>query len=284
MWYKRRNLFLGTVMLLAVLSLPIFIEVKAQDKTKNPYSKEISLEASVTNDYEQIYRWGLKRGTNGSLPEVGSKEKTLLEKYGGIYLGDTQQKVVYLTFDEGYENGYTPQILDVLKANDVKAIFFITGDYLKQSPELVRRMVEEGHEVGNHTMHHPSLAKVSKERIEDEILGLDREFFDKFNKHMRLLRPPMGEFNEKSLVTANELGHVTVMWSFAYVDWQVNNQKGTQYAHDMVLNNLHNGAVFLLHAVSKDNANALDSIIKDIKAKGYQFGTADQLLGNRKAN
>lgn len=237
------------------------------------------------NGYEEVsgkpapgvIGWGIKRNGNGKLPDADPGAPALLAKYDALYLGDPNEKTIYLTFDEGYENGYTAQILDVLKANGVKAIFFITGDYLKTSSDLVQRMVEEGHEVGNHTYNHPSLPTCSQAKIEEELLSLDREFNQKFSKNMRFLRPPKGEYSEFSLSVTKNLSYINVFWSFAYADWDPKKQKGTEYAYKMVTENLHNGAVLLLHAVSKDNANALDSILKAAKEAGYTFGTPDQL-------
>jgi len=233
--------------------------------------------AGVYGKSESVIGWGLKRGTNGEIPQADAGAPELLSKYGAIYLGDTSQKTIYLTFDEGYENGYTSQILDVLRENSVKGIFFITGDYLESSEALVRRMVEEGHEIGNHTYNHPSIPLCSKEKIEEELLSLDRSLQNKFSVNMRFLRPPKGEYNEYSLSVTREMSYINLFWSFAYEDWDENKQRGTDYAYKKVIENLHNGAVLLLHAVSKDNANALDSIIKGAKEAGYTFGTPDQL-------
>ena len=242
-----------------------------------PSKQEPLYEEVSTNPTKGVIGWGIKRNSGGKTPDADPGAPALLKKYGALYVGDTQQKTIYLTFDEGYENGYTAQILDVLKANNVKAIFFITGDYLEREEALVRRMVEDGHEVGNHTYNHPSLPTCDKKTMEQEVTSLDKAFQQKFGKTMRFLRPPKGEYNETSLAQTQALGYINLFWSFAYADWDVNKQKGTEYAHNMVMENLHNGAVLLLHAVSKDNANALGQIIKDAKAQGYQFGTPDDL-------
>lgn len=230
-------------------------------------------EASPDN---KIYRWGLRRRP-GMIPDADPGAPALLKKYGGVYLGDINEKKIYLTFDEGYENGYTSKILDVLRDNGVQALFFITGPYLKDQQELVRRMVEEGHVVGNHTIHHPSLPEISDERVEEEVLGLDRAFHEKFGKHMTFLRPPKGEYSERTLAITNKLGYCNLFWSFAYDDWYRNKTRGAEYARNIVMRNLHNGAVILLHAVSRDNAEALDSIIKGARDQGYEFGRIDEL-------
>jgi len=243
-------------------------------------SEEIPVEKSLisqNSERNKIRSWGIKRKEGNQPPDADPGAPELLKKYNAFYIGDTSKKVVYLTFDEGYENGYTPKILDVLRDNNTKATFFITGPYLKQHPELVRRMVEEGHIVGNHTIHHPSLPTLSDYEIEEEVLGLDRAFREKFGKSMKYLRPPKGEYSERTLEITSKLGYRNVFWSFAYDDWYRDKIRGPEYAYNMVMRNLHNGAVILLHAVSKDNADALDMIIKGIKERGYTIGTLDEI-------
>ena len=221
--------------------------------------------------------WGVLRQPDNKTPIADPGANEILTKYKGKYVGDTSQKIIYLTFDEGYENGYTGQILDVLKANNVKAAFFITGPYLKEHQDLVRRMVEEGHTIGNHTIHHPSLAEIGEAQIEEEVLGLDRAFSEKFGKRMVFLRPPKGEYTEQSLKITSKLGYVNLFWSFAYDDWHRDKIRGPKYAYDIVMRNLHNGEIMLLHAVSKDNADALDMIIKGVRSQGYEFGDVESL-------
>ncbi|NLY43535.1 MAG: delta-lactam-biosynthetic de-N-acetylase [Clostridiaceae bacterium] len=222
------------------------------------------------------YGWGYKKQKN--LPPIVSQATIdLLEKYDAIYRKNTDEKVLFLTFDEGYENGYTPVILDVLKEHQVPAAFFITGPYLKKNPDLVKRMVEEGHIVGNHTVNHPSMPEVLDDaKLEEELLGLDRSFYEMFQSNMKYVRPPKGEYSERTLALTQSLGYKTVFWSFAYVDWDVNNQKGADYAYQQVMDGIHNGAILLLHAVSKDNAEALGKIIQDARAAGYQFKSLDE--------
>lgn len=236
---------------------------------------QISPEGQYSN---KLLRWGIARSPDNQTPRADPGTPALLEKYGGVYIGDTTKKVIYMTFDEGYENGYTAQILDVLRDNNVQAVFFITGPYLNQHQDLVRRMVEEGHEVGNHTIHHPSLPEKADKDLEEEILGLDRVFYEKFDKHMQFLRPPKGEYSERTLALTQKLGYCNLFWSFAYDDWYRDKSRGAEYARSIVSRNLHNGAVLLLHAVSRDNAEALDMIIKDARANGYEFGKAAELL------
>lgn len=246
----------------------------------NGTSMEDTLPESFENGVlsNKLLRWGISRRDGNQTPAADPGAPQLLSKYGAVYLGDTSKKNIYLTFDEGYENGFTPDILDVLRDNCVKAIFFITGPYLKDHQDLVRRMVEEGHEVGNHTIHHPSLPEIDSNSLEEEVLGLDRAFNEKFGLHMRFLRPPKGEYSERSLAITNNLGYCNLFWSFAYDDWYRDRIRGAEYAYGIVMRNLHNGAVILLHAVSRDNAEALGSIIKGAGEKGYSFGTPEELL------
>lgn len=222
-------------------------------------------------DYDNTkHGWGFTRNSQHLPPAVGWVGP-VVEKYGGIYTVHTDEKVVYLTFDEGYENGYTTDILDTLKANNVKAHFFITSGYLKSNPELVERIVNEGHVLGNHSVNHPSLPTLSDEQVVQEIKGLESQLKKIVNYDMYLFRPPMGEWSERTLKITEDLGYKTVFWSMAYQDWQVDQQQGWERAYNHVMTNVHNGAVILLHAVSSDNAAALDKIIKDLKAQGYRF-------------
>lgn len=229
------------------------------------------------NPANKRYGWGIKRNNNHQTPEVPKGIASLLAKYDAYWIGDPKRKEVYLTFDEGYENGYTPRILDVLKEQNVKAAFFITGHYLKSQPELVKRMVAEGHIVGNHTVNHPSLPELTREQIKKEVDQLSEDFFKLTGKKMVYLRPPKGEYSERTLAETRELGYYNIFWSLALVDW-VPMPGGPEEAYQSVMNNLHNGALILLHAVSKDNTEALERILKDIKAQGYSFKTLDDLV------
>ena len=224
--------------------------------------------------------WGLKRNDSHLQPEMSSSTIKRLGQHGAYWIGKSDEKVIYLTFDEGYENGYTPVILDSLKANDVKAAFFVTGHYLKTQPDLVRRMVEEGHIVGNHTDTHPSLPDISDEEIKKELQVVEESYESVSGKKgMKYLRPPKGEYSERTLALTRELGYHNIFWSMAFVDW-VPMPGGPDEAYRSVMDNLHNGALVLLHAVSKDNTEAMDRILKDIKARGYSFKTLDDLVRN----
>jgi peptidoglycan-N-acetylmuramic acid deacetylase len=226
----------------------------------------------------KVTGWGLSKRNPGVAPVPDPGAPELLKEYNGIYIGDTQKNKIYITFDQGYENGYTPKILDVLQLNDVKAVFFITGHYLKENRELVNRMLDEGHEVGNHGMMHKSLPTLSEEGIKKEVKDLNDLFFEEFNKHMRFIRPPRGEYSERSLRITQEMGYINVFWSFAYQDWLQDKIRGEDYAFNEVSKYFHNGEIILLHAVSPDNAYALDRIIKNAREKGYEFGKLEELV------
>lgn len=218
--------------------------------------------------------WGFKKAQ--PRPEFTAQQIEEMETYGCYYMGSDKEKVLYLTFDEGYENGYTAQILDVLKEKNVPAAFFVTGPYLRSEGELIRRMLDEGHIVGNHSINHPSLPDLSTEEIEREIYGLDLMLFECYGTHMKYLRPPRGEYSTAVLDITSKMGYTSVFWSAAYVDWQTDNQKGADYALDSVLPQLHNGAVILLHAVSADNAAAMGDIIDRAREMGYTFKSLDE--------
>lgn len=197
------------------------------------------------------------------------------ERYGGldaIFIGEENDKTIYLTFDEGYENGYTDDILDTLKGKNVKATFYVTMDYVKSNPELISRMINEGHSVGNHTCSHPSLPDCSDDEFFEEIHRLEQYISDNFGGYTTdTLRPPMGEFSERTLELAQNMNYKTVLWSFAYNDWNVDNQPEKQAAYKRITEATHNGAVYLLHAVSKTNTELLPDIIDYWKSNGYNI-------------
>ena len=220
--------------------------------------------------------WGIRRAENNEQPDLGANNLALINANEDIAMGNNEDKYVYLTFDNGYEAGYTSKILDVLKQNDVKAAFFITGHYLNTQEEIVKRMIDEGHIVGNHTVNHYSMPDLDNNKLKEEITKLHTAVYEKFGYEMKYLRPPKGEFSQRTLNVTKSLGYTTVMWSFAYDDWDEKKQGRETYAKEKILSNLHNGAVILLHANSKDNCNILDEIIKEIKSKGYEFKTLDE--------
>lgn len=241
------------------------------------YMPPLSPSPNISALDNTTYGWGLKKNLH-TAPEVPENIVSVLRQFDAYYLGDTDSKTLYLTFDEGYENGYTAKILDVLREYQVPACFFITGPYLKTERELVLRMATEGHDVGNHTVHHPSMPSVADdEELQREITLLSEEYYDLTGQTMLFMRPPKGEYSERTLALTRELGMKTIFWSFAYQDWDVNFQRGTDFAYREVMDYLHNGCILLLHAVSRDNANALERIIQDARAQGYTFQSLRQL-------
>ena len=232
--------------------------------------------ASMSNktkatDINQKICWGIKRNDNHEQPDLGKENTELIKKYNGIAMGNKDSKKIYLTFDLGYEAGYTEKILDVLKENDVKACFFITAHYFNTQPDIVRRMIEEGHDVGNHTVNHKSLPEISADEVKSEVMNLHTAIYEEFGYEMKYIRPPKGEYSERTLQICNELNYQTIMWSFAYDDWEESKQGRETYGKEKILNNLHNGEVMLLHGTSKDNMIILDECIKKTKEQGYEF-------------
>lgn len=220
--------------------------------------------------------WGIKRNDNHDQPDVGMQNKKILEENNGICLGSNEKKNIYLTFDEGYEAGYTPKILETLKNNNVKATFFITAHYVNTQEELVKQMISEGHIIGNHTVNHKSMPTLTDEQIKTEVMDLHQVMLEKFNYEMKYIRPPKGEYSERTIIETNKLGYKTVMWSFAYEDWNENKQPDEEKSKEKILKNLHNGEIMLLHGNSKTNTNILDTIIKETKNMGYEFKSLDE--------
>lgn len=224
--------------------------------------------------------WGYRPNSEHRTPEIPQATINLLERYSGYYVGDTSSKVIYMTFDEGYENGYTGRILDILKANNVPAAFFVTRPYITQNPDLIKRMTEEGHIVGNHTSNHPSMPDKTgnPEAFKKEFTDVEDLYKELTGQDMpKFFRPPKGEFSEKSLAMTQQLGYKTIFWSFAHKDWLVDNQPDINTTYTRIMKGAHNGEIMLLHAVSKSNTEALDSIIKDLKAQGYRFASLEEL-------
>lgn len=191
-------------------------------------------------------------------------------QYNAYFIGE-DEKIIYLTFDEGWENGYTGAILDTLKEKQVPAVFFCTLDYIEKCPDLIQRMIDEGHAVGNHSDSHPSFPDISIEQCEQEIMNVHNYMLDNYQYEMNLFRAPAGEFSERVLAEVQSLGYKSVFWSYAYKDWEVNNQMGADKAYAKVTGALHNGAIYLLHAVSSDNAEILGKFIDEARAQGYEF-------------
>lgn len=223
--------------------------------------------------------WGLSFRTEGAAP-IGPASSAQLAKYDAAYLGDTTQKVIYLTFDAGYENGCTAKILDTLKKHDVPAAFFLVGNYIEKNPDLVKRMVAEGHIVGNHTMHHYDMSKISDPAaFQKELEDLEALYEEVTGTEMaKFYRPPQGIYSEDNLQTAKALGYRTVFWSLAYVDWNNNAQPTEEQAFAKLLPRIHDGAVVLLHSTSQTNAAILDELLTKWKEMGYSFASIEELF------
>lgn len=226
-----------------------------------------------------VYHFGFKKSVEGRLPSIDEEGfKNIVTKHGALFLGDTSKKELFLTFDNGYENGYTPRILDVLKEKKVPAAFFVTGHYVKDQPELIQRMAAEGHIVGNHSWSHPDMSQLSEGNIKTELDKVKEQVgILTGQKEMKYLRPPRGIFSERVLAASKQFGYTNVFWSVAYKDWDVNAQRGSQYAYSEVVKQLHPGAIILLHSVSKDNTEALGRIVDEARRQGYEFKSLDQL-------
>lgn len=223
--------------------------------------------------------WGLSFRQEGQ-PPVGNAGVDQLKRYDAAYIGDTTKQTIYLTFDSGYENGCTGKILDTLKKHNVKAAFFLVGNYIEKNADLVRRMVDEGHTVGNHTMHHYDMSKIGdKATFTKELGDLEALFKEATGKDLpKFYRPPQGIYSEDNLKMAQELGYKTVFWSLAYVDWNQDAQPSKEQAFGKLLPRVHNGAVVLLHSTSQTNAEILDELLTKWEAQGYRFGTVEELF------
>lgn len=222
--------------------------------------------------------WGLGFGEEGQVPtgNAGSEE---LAAYNAFYVGDTQKKMIYLTFDCGYENGNTGKILDALKKHHAQGTFFVVGNFLETAPDLVKRMRAEGHLVGNHTYHHPDMSKIQ------DLASFQKEMEDVENLYqsitgetmIKLYRPPQGKYNEENLKMAKQLGYRTFFWSLAYVDWYQDDQPTREEAYAKLLPRIHPGAIVLLHATSSTNAEIMDELLTKWEEMGYQFGSLEDL-------
>ena len=224
--------------------------------------------------------WGLSFQQQGA-PPIGNATAEDLARHNAYYVGDTAQKRIYLTFDAGYENGYTPAILDALKTQEVPAAFFVVGHYLESAPDLVRRMVAEGHTVANHTYSHPDMSAIAdKTAFLHELSRVEEKYREITGQEMgKYYRPPQGKYSEQNLKMACEAGYTTFFWSLAYVDWYVDRQPTRQEALDKLTGRIHNGAVVLLHSTSATNAAVLEEVILKWKEMGYTFGTLAELQG-----
>ncbi|MCF2664680.1 delta-lactam-biosynthetic de-N-acetylase [Oscillibacter valericigenes] len=242
-----------------------------QGQTTQPASAPAAIPASTTD-------WGLSFQTEGAVP-IGSATAEDLAKYDAYYLGDTSQKVIYLTFDCGYENGYTEQILDALKKHNAPAAFFVVGNMIETAPDIIRRMAAEGHIVGNHTYHHPNMSAISDQAaFQKELDSLAALYKEAVGQDLPMYyRPPQGKYSTENLKQAQALGYKTIFWSLAYVDWYVDKQPTAEQAYAKLLPRIHDGAIVLLHSTSRTNAEILDDLLTKWEDMGYTFASLDQL-------
>ena len=227
----------------------------------------------------QSSNWGLSFQEEGKTP-VGNASIQELASMDAYYAQDTSEKVLYLTFDAGYENGNTPAILDALKKHQVKATFFVVGTYIDSEPELIRQIIKEGHTVGNHTWHHPDMSHISSiEDFQKELEYVETAYKNVTGKNMtKYYRPPQGKYSETNLQMAKDLGYSTFFWSLAYVDWNVDAQPSHEEAFSKLTGRIHPGAVVLLHNTSKTNGEILDELLTKWEEMGYTFGKLEELV------
>lgn len=240
-------------------------EVKPAPAPVNPEDEKFMQLDNTRRGYGQ---GNAKDSANRPTGAVAAQEK--YEKYGAVFIAPPSNNV-YLTFDLGYENGYTSKILDTLAEKNVKGIFFATMSYCKSAPQIVERIIKEGHILGNHSVSHKSMPTLSVSEMKKEIQGLHDYIKTNYGYEMFLFRPPMGEYSTRSLAVAQSLGYKTMNWSFAYKDWDTKNQPNEAEAQQKMLNDIHGGAIYLIHAVSKTNAAILGDVIDGIRAKGFEI-------------
>lgn len=262
-------LFCAVLLLLTTLLWPM-----SRQSSSLPAAGDAAVAVSTDN-------WGLSFPTEGQSP-VGNATVEELAQYNAYYLGDTSQKVIHLTFDCGYENGYTASILDTLKKHNAPAAFFVVGNMIESAPDLIRRMVAEGHIVGNHTYHHPDMSSISDQAaFQKELESLEALFQETTGQTMsKYYRPPQGKYNVENLRQAKALGYKTILWSLAYVDWYVDDQPTPEQAYSKLLPRIHDGAIVLLHSTSRTNAEILDELLTKWEEMGFSFASLDQLPGS----
>ena len=235
-------------------------------------SYQVSSAKALTSE-----NWGLGFSTEGEAPTANETPEEL-KQWGAYYIGNQNEKKIYLTFDCGYENGNMESILDALKQADVKAAFFLVGNYLETEPELVKRMAEEGHIIGNHTYHHKDMSGLGEEEFKKELTDFEVKLKQITGKECDMFyRPPQGKYSTRSLQMAKNAGYKTIFWSLAYVDWYDNNQPTKEEAFDKLLKRIHPGAIVLLHSTSKTNGEILPELLQKWKDMGYTFGSLQEL-------
>ncbi|MFI3176246.1 MAG: polysaccharide deacetylase family protein [Eubacteriales bacterium] len=226
---------------------------------------------------QESQNWGLGFGEDGTVP-TGNTSAEELAQYGAYYYKDTEEKELFLTFDAGFENGNTEAILDALKSQNVTATFFLVGNYLETAPDLVRRMVEEGHTVANHSYHHPDMTALDEATFMEEITTLETLFTEVTGAELsHYYRPPQGKYSVETLQYAQDLGYETILWSLAYVDWYEDDQPTKEEAFEKLLTRIHPGAIVLLHSTSQTNGEILEELIMEWKAMGYTIKPLSEL-------
>jgi len=267
----RRTLISLTVLTVLLLAALFFSSRQGDDDISLDAVASAAVPASTDN-------WGLSFPTEGESP-IGNASAQDLAQYGAYYLGDTGKKVIYLTFDCGYENGYTGKILDALKKHNAPAAFFVVGNMIETAPDLIRRMAAEGHIIGNHTYHHPDMSQISDQAaFQKELDDLAALYQETTGEPLPMFyRPPQGKYNVENLKQAHALGYKTVFWSLAYVDWYVDDQPTAEQAYAKLLPRIHNGAIVLLHSTSQTNADILDDLLTRWEEMGFTFASLNDL-------
>ena len=262
---KKRTVIIAMTVLLFALCVPAVIGAFGSNEA-------VETVAENTN-------WGLGFKEDGKPPK-GNASVADLAKHNAYYIGDTSKNIIYLTFDAGFENGNTEKILDSLKKHNVKATFFLVGNYIETSPELVERMVEEGHTIGNHTYSHPDMSKISdEESFKKELQSLESLYKETTGQELlKIYRPPQGKYCVSNLEMADKLGYKTIFWSLAYVDWYENKQPTKEEAFNKLLKRIHPGAIVLLHSTSKTNGDILDELLTKWEDMGNSFGEIKDLI------
>ncbi len=221
--------------------------------------------------------WGLSFQNDGQTP-LGNESKDKLKEYNSYFVGDESQNKIYITFDAGYENGNMPKILEALKKHNVKATFFVVGNFIRDNPEIVKQMEEYGQMVGNHSFTHPDMSTMDKQSFENELKQLEDSYRELTGKEMvKVYRPPQGTYTYESLSHAKDMGYKTIFWSLAHVDWYDDKQPSYEEAMDKLTKRIHPGAIVLLHSTSSTNAEILDELLTKWEEMGYTFGSLDEL-------
>lgn len=262
-----------------MLILSVFVAAFFMGKGAGALKEQVIPASNVIKNGEN---WGLGFGETGSQPS-GTESADVMKKYGAYYVGNAKEKVLYLTFDCGYENGNTPAILKALKKHKVKATFFVVGHFLKENNDLVKQIAKEGHTIGNHTYNHPNIIGMSKEKFESELTQVEDLYKEITGKEMtKYYRPPQGKYNVENLQMAQAKGYKTFFWSLAYVDWNADAQPTKEEAFEKLLSRIHPGAIVLLHNTSKTNGEILDELLGKWEDMGYSFGTLGDLSAHFK--